>query len=51
MKEITPIRKHHPRRHPGTTGTPALAGLTGTRFALSEVLESDTDGTAQTRSP
>ena len=43
MKHSKPF-KHYGRWLPWTTGTLAFAGLAGTLFALSEVLENDTDG-------
>ena len=51
MKASTPIKEHHGRYSPWAAGGAAFLGPAGTLFALSEVLESDTDGTAQTRSP
>ena len=44
MKTSTPIKKHHGRYLPWAAGSAAFLGLAGTLFALSEVLESDTDG-------
>ncbi len=38
------LHKHHGRWRPWATGTLAFAGLTGTLFALSEILENDSDG-------
>ena len=43
MKASTPIKKHHGRYLPWAAGSAAFLGLAGTLFALSEVLESDTD--------
>ena len=43
MKHSKP-HKYYGRWLPWTTGTLAFAGLTGTLFALSEVLENDSDG-------
>ena len=44
MKASTPIKEHHGRYSPWAAGSAAFLGLAGTLFALSEVLESDTDG-------
>ena len=44
MKASTPIKKHHGRYLPWAAGSAAFLGLAGTLFALSEVLESDSDG-------
>ena len=44
MKASTPIEKHHGRYLPWAAGSTAFIGLAGTLFALSEVLENDTDG-------
>ena len=38
------LHKHHGLWLPWTTGALAFAGLTGTLFALSEILENDSDG-------
>ena len=43
MKSSKP-HKYYGRWRPWATGTLAFAGLTGTLFALSEVLENDSDG-------
>ena len=44
MKASTPIKKHHGRYLPWAAGSAAFLGLVGTLFALSEVLENDSDG-------
>ena len=44
MKPITPIEKQHGRYLPWAAGSAAFIGLAGTLWALSEVLENDTDG-------
>ena len=44
MKPITPIEKHHGRYLPWAAGSAAFIGLAGTLWALSEVLENDSDG-------
>ncbi|MBR5621651.1 MAG: hypothetical protein IKW49_00500 [Opitutales bacterium] len=44
MKASTPIKKHHGRYLPWAAGSAAFLGLVGTLWAISEVLESDTDG-------
>ena len=44
MKPTTPIKKHHGRYLPWAAGRAAFIGLAGTLWALSEVLENDTDG-------
>ena len=44
MKTTTPIKKHHGRYLPWAVGSAAFLGLAGTLWALSEVLENDTDG-------
>ena len=43
MKSSKP-HKYYGRWRPWATGTLAFAGLAGTLFALSEVLENDSDG-------
>ena len=44
MKPTTPIEKQHGRYLPWAAGSAAFIGLAGTLWALSEVLENDTDG-------
>jgi hypothetical protein len=44
MKTTTPIKKHHGRYLPWAAGSAAFLGFAGTLWALSEVLENDTDG-------
>ncbi len=44
MKQLPQAQKPHGRWLPWTTGTLAFAGLAGTLWAFSEVLETDTDG-------
>ena len=44
MKPITPIEKQHGRYLPWAAGSAAFIGLAGTLWALSEVLENDSDG-------
>ena len=44
MKASTPIKKHHGRYLLWAVGSAAFLGLAGTLWALSEVLENDTDG-------
>ncbi|MBR5622032.1 MAG: hypothetical protein IKW49_02475 [Opitutales bacterium] len=44
MKTTTPIEKHRGRYLPWAAGSVAFLGLAGTLWALSEVLENDTDG-------
>ena len=44
MKASTPIEKLHGRYLPWAVGSAAFIGLAGTLFALSEVLENDSDG-------
>ncbi len=44
MKASTPIEKQHGRYLPWAAGSAAFIGLAGTLWALSEVLENDTDG-------
>ena len=44
MKTTTPIEKHHGRYLPWAVGSAAFLGLAGTLWALSEVLENDSDG-------
>ena len=44
MKTTTPIEKHHGRYLPWAAGSAAFIGLAGTLWALSEVLENDSDG-------
>ncbi len=44
MKSITPVEKHRGRYLPWAAGSAAFIGLAGTLWALSEVLENDTDG-------
>ena len=44
MKPITSIERHHGRYLPWAAGSAAFIGLAGTLWALSEVLENDTDG-------
>ena len=44
MKASTPIEKHHGRYLPWAVGSATFIGLAGTLFALSEVLENDSDG-------
>ena len=43
-KSLSTDTEKHGRWLPWTTGTLAFAGLTGTLFALSEILENDSDG-------
>ena len=44
MKASTPIKKHHGRYLLWAVGSAAFLGLAGTLWALSEVLENDSDG-------
>ena len=44
MKKTTLTKKHHGRYLPWAVGSAAFLGLTGTLWALSEVLENDSDG-------
>ena len=44
MKASTPIKKHHGRYSPWAAGSAAFLGPAGTLWAISEVLETDTDG-------
>ena len=44
MKVSAPIEKHHGRYLPWAAGSAAFLGLVGTLWAISEVLETDTDG-------
>ena len=44
MKTTTPIEKQHGRYLPWAAGSAAFLGFAGTLWALSEVLENDTDG-------
>ena len=44
MKASTPIKKHHGRYLPWAAGSAAFLGLVGTLWAISEVLENDSDG-------
>ncbi len=44
MKPITPVEKHRGRYLPWAAGSAAFIGLAGTLWALSEVLENDSDG-------
>ena len=44
MKPITSIERHHGRYLPWAAGSAAFIGLAGTLWALSEVLENDSDG-------
>ena len=44
MKVSAPIEKHHGRYLPWAAGSAAFLGLAGTLWALSDVLENDTDG-------